>query len=159
MKKYLNYSSQSQKQQSQILRISEKSQEVQCMNLKEEVHLQKQLEELTKQENSVIKQLFFDQKIVTERFRRRIGKSLMLMKSHDEMKKYLNNFAQFSLQQKNMDTKLSSRKQLSSSISHPQRPMTASEMRLREWEVKIYKLGTQLRRSKSAPAMRRKPFC
>ncbi len=155
------------RQQSQAGGNSEKSQKVHCANWKEEVHLRKELDTLTKQENGTIKRIFCDQKVIANKFRRRVYRTIELSKTHEElkagMKSMRNNSVYRNVQPKYNARGLSFAANIgkASSLGPKEksnhlfkRPVTASELRVRVWERKIQTMSSNLQRAQSAPSKR-----
>lgn len=155
---------------------SEKSQKIHSANWKEEVHLRKELESLKKQERETISRIFSDQRIVAHQFRRRLCRSMELIRTHERLKGELEQFKNdnFNASQKTQMATYSKRSdsaRLQSSPSrrldmfpenenHTQltssylfrRPVIASEKRGREWDGTIKSMTSNLsQRAKSAP--------
>ena len=155
---------------------SEKSQKIHSANWKEEVHLRKELESLKKQEHETIIRIFSDQRIVAHQFRRRLCRSMELVRNHEKLKGELEQFRNdnFEASQKSQMAKYSKRSaRLQSSLvqsldTFPEnekytqtscnlfrRPVTASEKRGREWDRTIKSTTSKLsQRAKSAPISR-----
>ena len=163
------------RQQSQATGNSEKSHKVHCANWKEEVHLQKRLEEFKRQEDSSIKSIVSDQKIVANKFRRHVYRSVELIKTHERLKDRITNLKNNSMNE-NFQPKCSIRGRLftanddkSSSMSRNMkdksnhlvklRPVTASELRVRAWEQRIETMSSKLQRAQSAPTLRANVYC
>jgi hypothetical protein len=159
------------RQQSQASGNSEKSHKVHCANWKEEVHLRKELKALTRQENSTIKRIFCDQKIVANKFRHRVYRTMKLIKTHEELKvgmasiRSTNNSAYGKFQPKynapgllftaNVDKASSLGLNVKEKFNHLlKRPVTASELRVQAWERKVQTMSSKLQRAQSAPALR-----
>lgn len=156
---------------------SEKSQKVHSANWKEEVHLRKEVESLKKQEGETINRIFSDQRIVAYQFRRRMCRSIDLIKTHEKLKEDVKSFTngRHAVDQNLQTSKYSKRSQTGSSPPATpfqrvdtfsgqdhnrrprhliERPVTASEKRGRIWESKIKSMTCNLQRAKSAPALR-----
>ena len=156
---------------------SEKSQKIHSANWKEEVHLRKELESLKKQEHETISRIFSDQRIVAHQFRRRLCRSMELVRNHEKLKGELEQFKpndNVKASQKSHMAKYSKRsaRLQSSSVqsldtfpeneNHTQtscnlfrRPLTASEKCCREGDRTIKSTTSNLsRRVKSAPISR-----
>ena len=161
------------RQQSKAGGNSEKSQKVHCANWKEEVHLRKELEALTRQENVTIKRIFCDQKVVANKFRHHVYRTIEQIQRHEEVKvgiKSVRNIKnsvhqnfQLKLDAPRWSFKKSTNSETSSLIPSMKeksdnllkRPVTASELRVRAWERKIQTISSKIQRAQSAPAMRR----
>ena len=159
------------RQQSKAGGNSEKSQKVHCANWKEEVHLRKELEALTRQENVTIKRMFCDQKVVANKFRHHVCRTIEQIERHKEVKvgkKSLRNTKihqnlQLKLDAPGLSFKKSNNSETSSLIPNmkeksdnlQKRPVTASELRVRAWERKIQTISSKIQRAQSAPVMRR----
>lgn len=155
---------------------SEKSQKIHSANWKEEVHLRKELESLKKQEHETISRIFSDQRIVAHQFRRRLCRSMELVRNHEKLKGELEQFRNdnFEASQKSQMAKYSKRsarlqsssvqsldtfpeneKYTQTSCNLFRRPVTASEKRGREWDRTIKSTTSKLsQRAKSAPISR-----
>ena len=155
---------------------SEKSQKIHSANWKEEVHLRKELESLKKQEHETISRIFSDQRIVAHQFRRRLCRSMELVRNHEKLKGELEQFRNdnFEASQKSQMAKYSKRsarlqsssvqsldtfpeneKYTQTSCNLFRRPVTASENRGREWDRTIKSTTSKLsQRAKSAPISR-----
>ena len=158
------------RQQSQATGNSEKSHKVHCANWKEEVHLHKELEAFRRQENSAIKSIVSDQKVVANKFRRHVYRSIELIKTHEGLKDKMTSFRnRNNSTYENFQPKYTARPFLfaanggkSSSMSQNikdkpnhlmKRPVTASELRVRAWEQRIQTITSKLQRAQSAPAL------
>ena len=163
------------RQQSQATGNSEKSHKVHCANWKEEVHLRKRLEEFKRQEDSSIKSIVSDQKIVANKFRRHVYRSVELIKTHERLKDRITNLKNNSMNE-NFQPKCSIRGRLftandnkwsstSRNIKDKSnrlvklRPVTASELRVRAWEQRIETMSSKLQRAQSAPTLRTNAYC
>ena len=154
---------------------SEKSQKIHSANWKEEVHLRKELESLKKQEHETISRIFSDQRIVAHQFRRRLCRSMELVRNHEKLKGELEQFkndnfearTRASLNQskrsarlqsslvQSLDTFPENEKYTQTSCNLFRRPVTASENRGREWDRTIKSTTSKLsQRAKSAPISR-----
>lgn len=154
---------------------SEKSQKIHSANWKEEVHLRKELESLKKQEHETISRIFSDQRIVAHQFRRRLCRSMELVRNHEKLKGELEQFkndnfearTRASLNQSKRSARLQSslvqisdtfpenEKYTQTSCNLFRRPVTASEKRGREWDRTIKSTTSKLsQRAKSAPISR-----
>ena len=154
---------------------SEKSQKIHSANWKEEVHLRKELESLKKQEHETISRIFSDQRIVAHQFRRRLCRSMELVRNHEKLKGELEQFkndnfearTRASLNQskrsarlqsslvQSLDTFPENEKYTQTSCNLFRRPVTASEKRGREWDRTIKSTTSKLsQRAKSAPISR-----
>ena len=144
------------RQQSQVTGNSEKSQKVHCANWKEEVHLRKKLELLTRQKNGSIKHIFSEQKIVAIKFRRNVYRSIELIKTHEDLKCGMASKNGLN-QPKYYDREASGLKlHTKEGSSHLiKRPVTASELHVRAWDRKILKMNSKLQRVHSAPIFRK----
>lgn len=162
------------RQQSQATGNSEKSHKVHCANWKEEVHLRKRLEEFKRQEDSSIKSIVSDQKIVANKFRRHVYRSVELIKTHERLKDRITKFKNNSMNENFQPTYtvhgrlFSANDDKSSSMSRnikdksnlvKLRPVTASELRVRAWEQRIETMSSKLQRAQSAPALRANVYC
>lgn len=155
--------------QSQVSLNSEKSPKVRCANWMEEVRLRQSLKALTRQENSAVKRIFHDQKMVVSKFRQRISRTIGLLRIHEELKVGMtadvsrnSTFAHF---QEGYD---SHKLFLSSNVGKASilppttkeksdhffmRPFTANDLRVRTWERKIQSISSSLQRAQSAPRL------
>ena len=165
--------------QKSAIGTSEKSQKVHSANWKEEVYLRKELESLKKQENETISRIFSDQRLVAHQFRRRISRSIDLIKSHEKLKADVKHQKKnkSGVNQNSIITKFSERpgsvrsttssqgaerladsvtgyNQRQKSTSTFRRPVTASETSGRLWERRIRLMTSNLQRAKSAPTFR-----
>lgn len=68
---------------------SEKSQTVHSANWKEEIHLKKELDCLSRQEQQRVSRISSDQRIVVHRFQRKLSASVDIAKNHDKVKESL----------------------------------------------------------------------
>ncbi|XP_028397787.1 uncharacterized protein LOC114521517 [Dendronephthya gigantea] len=134
---------------------SEKSHKVHCANWKEEVHLRKELDALGRQENGTIKRIYLDQRIVANKFRRCVSRSIDIIKTHDDLKA---NISYNRISKRNSPGLQSSMANAGKTSAKSQqvitRPVTASELRVRAWERKIKTVSGKLQRAQSAPTLR-----